>query len=70
MIKDIFKLLGLTVLISIPLILVISVFVLLLWNAVIPDIFNLNTITYKQALFLTLLIKLLFQDSSLKINKE
>lgn len=70
MIKDIFKLLGLTVLINIPLILVISVFVLLLWNAVIPDIFNLNTITYKQALFLTLLIKLLIQDTSLKINKE
>lgn len=70
MIKDIFKLLGLTVLISIPLVLVISAFVLLLWNAVIPDIFNLNTITYKQALFLTLLIKLLIQDTSLKVNKE
>ena len=70
MIKDIFKLIGLTVLTSIPLVLVISVFVLLLWNAVIPDIFNLNTITYKQALFLTLLIKLLIQDTSLKVNKE
>jgi hypothetical protein len=70
MIKDIFKLIGLTVLISIPLVLVISAFVLLLWNAVIPDIFNLNTITYKQALFLTLLIKLLIQDTSLKVNKE
>ena len=70
MIKDIFKLMGLTVLISIPLVLVISAFVLLLWNAVIPDIFNLNTITYKQALFLTLLIKLLIQDTSLKVNKE
>ena len=70
MIKDIFKLISLTVLISIPLVLVISAFVLLLWNAVIPDIFNLNTITYKQALFLTLLIKLLIQDTSLKVNKE
>jgi hypothetical protein len=70
MIKDIFKLMGITVLISIPLVLVISTFVLLLWNAVIPDIFNLNTITYKQALFLTLLIKLLIQDTSLKVNKE
>ncbi len=40
--------------------LVFSVFIRLLWNWLMPDIFGLRTITYLQALGLLLLCRLLF----------
>jgi Ca2+/H+ antiporter, TMEM165/GDT1 family len=39
---------------------VFSAVVMLLWNAIIPDLFKLGTITYWQALGLLVLSKILF----------
>lgn len=40
-----------------------SLIVMLLWNAVMPDIFNLPVISYLQALLLLLLARILFGGS-------
>lgn len=43
-------------------VLVLSIPVAMLWNWVIPDIFALPSITYSQALGISLLCQLLFKD--------
>ena len=49
--------------ITLPVIAVIGVFVMLLWNALIPDLFGGPTISYLQAVGVLLLSHLLFQAS-------
>lgn len=43
--------------------------VMLLWNAVVPTIFGLIAITYKQSFYLCLLAWFLF-GKSIKVNKD
>ena len=51
---------GITFIFAIP--------VYFLWNALMPDIFNLKQITFSQALGLTFLTRLLFGQVDLKYN--
>jgi hypothetical protein len=44
--------------------LLISLPVMWLWDAVMPDLFGLKTITWAQALYLSLLCGFLFKSSS------
>ena len=43
--------------------------VMLLWNALIPGLFGLTTITFEQALQLSLLCSILFKSSSSSSSK-
>ena len=53
--------LGLTVTLVVTGSLVLSPFVMVLWNLVIPEVFRLHSITWSQALWLTMLCGILFR---------
>lgn len=55
---------GLMLAIMICVALLISLPVMWLWDAVIPDLFGLHTITWIQALWLSILCSLLFKSSA------
>ena len=46
-----------------------AVFVMLVWNAVVPDVFGLPQITFIQAWLLSLLAGFLFKDNTVKVNE-
>lgn len=50
--------------------LILALPVMYLWNAVIPDVFHLERITFSQALYLNLLCSALFSSGNLKSDKD
>ena len=50
--------------------LAISPFVMVLWNLFVPDVFGLHSITWAQALWLTMLCGLLFRTGSSRVDAK
>jgi uncharacterized membrane protein len=57
-----------TILLAIIVIFLLSILVYYLWNAVVPDVFNLSPVTFKQAVLLTFLIKILINDTKITLS--
>lgn len=49
---------------------VISPFVMVLWNLFVPDVFGLHSITWSQALWLTMLCGLLFRTGASRVDSK
>lgn len=47
-----------------------SLFIKWFWNAVMPDIFGLQQVTWQQAFFLSGLSSMLFKPKNIKQNNE
>lgn len=47
-----------------------SLFIKWFWNAVMPDIFGLQQVTWEQAFFLSGLSSMLFKSKNIKQNNE
>lgn len=47
-----------------------SLFIKWFWNAVMPDIFGLQQVTWEQAFFLSGLSSMLFKSKNIKLNNE
>jgi hypothetical protein len=57
------------VLLAAVILLLAALIIMLLWNAVMPPLFDVHQITYWQALLLFVLCRLLFGDHSVKVKK-
>ena len=66
MVLNYLKVFALGILFALVSALLIGVFVMLIWNALIPELFGFSSIGYLQACGLTLLFRMLFASASLK----
>lgn len=61
---------GLTVMLVIVGALLVSLPVMLLWNALVPEVFGLHPLTWVQALWLSLLCGLLFRTGASRADSK
>ncbi len=62
--EDVIALIVMAVTIGLVVALIMALPVMLLWNVLMPDLFGLTTITFWQALGISVLCSILFKSSS------